>query len=60
MYLVVNIIGLIVFLAIGLIFSKDRKNINWKSVAIMVVFNLVLAWFLTSFSIGLEIGRAHV
>ncbi|WP_027106444.1 NupC/NupG family nucleoside CNT transporter [Ligilactobacillus ceti] len=55
MYLVVNIIGLIVFLAIGLIFSKDRKNINWKSVAIMVVFNLVLAWFLTSFSIGRDI-----
>ena len=52
MYLAINIIGLLIFLAIGWIFSKDRKAINWKAVLIMVVFNLVLAWFLTSFPIG--------
>lgn len=55
MYLVVNIIGLLVFLAIGFGLSKDRKNINWRSVIVMVVLNLFLAWFLTSFSIGREI-----
>lgn len=52
MYLAINVIGLLIFLAIGWIFSKDRKAINWKAVLIMVVFNLVLAWFLTSFPIG--------
>ncbi len=55
MYLIVNIIGLIVFLAIGVLFSKNRKGIQWKSIAIMVVLNLVLAWFLTSMSIGRDI-----
>ena len=55
MYLVVNIIGLLVFLAIGVLFSKNRKKIQWKSIAIMVVLNLALAWFLTSMTIGRDI-----
>lgn len=55
MYLVVNIIGLLVFLAIGVLFSKNRKQIQWKSIIIMVVLNLALAWFLTSMSIGRDI-----
>ncbi|KRM19526.1 nucleoside transport protein [Ligilactobacillus hayakitensis DSM 18933 = JCM 14209] len=52
MYLAINVVGLLIFLAIGWLFSKDRKAIKWKSIIIMVVFNLFLAWFLTSFSIG--------
>ncbi|MFC6323364.1 NupC/NupG family nucleoside CNT transporter [Companilactobacillus baiquanensis] len=52
MYLIINIIGLVIFLAIGFLFSKDRRAIQWKSIAIMVVLNLVLAWFLTSFGVG--------
>ncbi|KAF0362752.1 NupC/NupG family nucleoside CNT transporter [Pediococcus acidilactici] len=55
MYLIVNIIGLVVFLSLGVLFSKNRQQIKWKSVGIMVVFNLVLAWFLTSFPIGRSI-----
>ena len=52
MYLLINIIGLIVFLAIGVLFSKDRKHIHWKAVGIMVILNLLLAWFLTSSPAG--------
>ena len=55
MYLIVNIIGLVVFLSLGVLFSKNRQQIKWKSVGIMAVFNLVLAWFLTSFPIGRSI-----
>lgn len=55
MYLIGNIIGLVVFLSLGVLFSKNRQQIKWKSVGIMVVFNLVLAWFLTSFPIGRSI-----
>lgn len=54
--LAINILGLIVFLAIGFLFSKDKKAINWKAIAIMVVLNLLLAWFLT----GSAAGRAGV
>ena len=52
MYLAINIVGVLVFLAIGWLLSKDRKQINWRAIAVMVLFNLFLAWFLTSFSIG--------
>ncbi|GKQ42384.1 nucleoside transporter [Companilactobacillus sp. RD055328] len=55
MFLLINIIGLIVFLLIGVIFSKDRKNIKWKSVGVMVALNLLLSWFLTDFSVGRKI-----
>lgn len=56
MYLVVNIVGLLVFIGLGWAFSHDRKNIDWKSVGCMVLLNLVIAWLLTSF----EWGRAAV
>lgn len=52
MYLAINIIGLLIFLGIGWLFSHDRKKIDWRAIIIMVVFNMFLAWFLTSFSIG--------
>lgn len=55
MYLIVNIIGIIVFLSIGVLFSKHRKKIQWRSIIVMVVLNLVLAWFLTSMSVGRDI-----
>ncbi|WP_099974699.1 NupC/NupG family nucleoside CNT transporter [Lactobacillus terrae] len=55
MYLITNIIGLVVFLAIGFMFSKDKKSIHWKSIGIMVVVNLLLAWFLTGSQAGRDI-----
>ena len=55
MYLVVNLIGIFVFLAIGVLLSKKRKSIQWRCVGALLVLNLFLAWFLTSFSIGREL-----
>ena len=56
MYFAINVLGLIVFLGVGFLFSKNKKAINWKAIAIMVVLNLLLAWFLT----GSAAGRAGV
>ncbi|KRM98437.1 NupC/NupG family nucleoside CNT transporter [Loigolactobacillus rennini] len=56
-YLAVNIIGIFVFIAIAFAFSKDHRNIKWRSILIMLVLNLVLAWFFTSFTIGTEIVK---
>ncbi|WP_089088985.1 NupC/NupG family nucleoside CNT transporter [Secundilactobacillus pentosiphilus] len=55
MYLIVNIIGVIVYLGIAFLFSKSKKTINWKSTAIVLVLNLVIAWILTSFAWGRDI-----
>ncbi|MBT1165984.1 NupC/NupG family nucleoside CNT transporter [Bifidobacterium simiarum] len=52
MYLAINIVGLLVFLALGWVFSHNRKGIDFKSVGCMLVLNLVIAWFLTSFEWG--------
>ncbi|KRN29035.1 hypothetical protein IV38_GL001250 [Lactobacillus selangorensis] len=46
-----------VFLGIAIIFSKDRKNINWKSIAIMLAINVLMAWFLTGFPLGRDIVK---
>ena len=55
MYLVINLLGIIVFLAIGVLLSKRRKEIQWRSVGALLVMNIVLAWFLTMFPIGRDI-----
>lgn len=52
MYLLINIIGLAVFLGIAVLFSRNRKEIHWKSVVILVIVNLFLAWFFVFFPWG--------
>ncbi len=58
MYLAINILGLVVFLALGWVFSNDRKGIQWKSVGCMVALNLIIAWLLTSFEGGRVVVKA--
>ena len=54
MYLAINILGIFVFLGVAVLFSKDRKNINWTSVGIMVAINIVLSWFLVNSKVGID------
>lgn len=57
MYLALNVLGLLVFLALGWLFSHDRSGIRWRSVAVLTVLNLLIAWGLTSFAWGRAIVR---
>ncbi len=52
MLLAVNILGVLVFLTAGWLFSHNRKGIHWQSVGILTALNLVIAWVLTSFPWG--------
>jgi len=54
MYLLINIIGILVFIGVAFLFSKDKKHVDWRSVITMLVINVFLAWFLTGFSIGID------
>ena len=54
MYIIINLVGIIVFLAIAVLFSKDRKAINKRTVGILFALNIFIGWFLTSFPIGRE------
>lgn len=40
------------FIAIAALFSRDRKNIQWKSVGIVLALEILLAWFFTQFKAG--------
>lgn len=51
-YLLLNIVGILVFIGVAYLLSKDRKNIHWKSISVMVILNIFLAWFLIRFSVG--------
>lgn len=52
MSVVINLVGIFVFLGIAYLCSRDRKHIDWKSVGIVVAIQLLLGWFFTSFSAG--------
>jgi len=58
MYFLVNLLGVAIFLALGVLFSKRRKEIQWRRVGTLLVLNVFIAWFLTSFSVGREIIAA--
>ncbi len=58
-YLLVNVLGIVVYLGIALLFSNAKKSINWRSVAVVLVINLVLAWILTSFAWGRDAVKAQ-
>ena len=57
-YLLVNILGVAVYLGIAYLFSNNKKGINWRSVGVVLVINLVLAWILTSFAWGRDAVKA--
>lgn len=52
MYLLVNILGILVFLGIAFIFSKNKSEIKWRSILTVLVLNLLIAFCLTKFSWG--------
>ena len=55
MSVIINLAGIFIFLAIAILFSKNRSEINKRTVLILFVLNFLIGWFLTSFSIGREI-----
>lgn len=59
MYFVINLIGVLVFLAVGVLLSKKRKDIHWRGVGSLLALNVFIAWFLISFPIGRDIVQGQ-
>ncbi|MDM8326603.1 NupC/NupG family nucleoside CNT transporter [Staphylococcus felis] len=55
MHILIGIIGIIFFLALALAASSDKKNVRWKYIGIMLLIQLVLAYFLLKTTIGIKI-----
>lgn len=54
-HVAINALAVIIFLALAVLLSKDRKKINSKQIGILFALNVFIGWFLTSFPIGQEI-----
>lgn len=52
MLIAINVIGILVFIGVAYLFCNDKKNIQWKSVGIVLVLEVFLAWFFTQFKAG--------
>ncbi|WPQ67648.1 NupC/NupG family nucleoside CNT transporter [Weissella paramesenteroides] len=52
MLIAINMLGILVFVGVAYLFSNDKKNIQWKSVSIVLVLEVFLAWFFTQFKAG--------
>ncbi|UXR78544.1 MULTISPECIES: NupC/NupG family nucleoside CNT transporter [unclassified Staphylococcus] len=55
MHIIIGIVGIIVFLALALLASSDRKNVRWQYIGLMLAIQVVLAFFLLKTSIGIKI-----
>lgn len=52
MLIAINVLGILVFVGVAYLFSNDKKTIQWKSVSIVLVLEVFLAWFFTQFKAG--------
>ncbi|WP_139891524.1 NupC/NupG family nucleoside CNT transporter [Bacillus sp. D386] len=58
MSIILGILGIALLIGISYLFSNDKKNINFKAVAIMIGFQLVLTFLLLGTTVGLKIVDA--
>ncbi|MDZ5607896.1 nucleoside transporter C-terminal domain-containing protein [Bacillus pseudomycoides] len=57
MKLVMFLVGLLVVFVLGFLVSSDRKKIKYKPIAIMLVIQLALAYFLLNTNIGFALVK---
>ena len=56
MALIMDIVGIVVFLGIAVLFSRNRRQINWRAVGVLLALNFVIALFF----LNSEVGRSCV
>lgn len=57
MYLVINILGIFVFILLGYLLSKNRKAINRRTVGVLIAIDIFVAAFLNMVPVGREMVR---
>lgn len=55
MHIIIGLIGIVVFLALAVLFSSDRKNIRWNYVGLLLLIQLVFAFILLKTSFGITV-----
>lgn len=52
MSIIIGLVGIIILLGIAYFMSNDKKNINYRGIAVMIGIQVGLAWFMLNTSIG--------
>ena len=55
MDMLIGILGLLAVIGFAFLISNDKKNVNFKSIGIMITSQLVLTWLLLGTTIGLKV-----
>ncbi|GEP99930.1 NupC/NupG family nucleoside CNT transporter [Staphylococcus arlettae] len=55
MHIIIGLIGIVVFLALAVVFSSDRKNIRWNYVGLLLGIQLVFAFILLKTKFGITV-----
>ena len=55
MDIAINIFGIFCFLGLAYLFSRNRKNINWRSIITLVILNFIVALFFFKSESGRDI-----
>ena len=58
MSVILGILAIALLIGVSYLFSNDKKNINFKAVAIMIGFQLVLTFLLLGTTVGLKVVDA--
>jgi purine nucleoside transport protein len=52
MYLLLNVLGLLVVLALIFLCSPNKRKVKWKSILTLVIVEFLITWFMLSTKIG--------
>jgi purine nucleoside transport protein len=58
MPLVLNLVGIVVVFGLAYLGSNDKKNIDLKSILIMIVLQIVITWIMLSTAVGQQVIKA--
>ncbi len=58
MNILISILGIVLVMGLCFVMSNDKKNINYKGIAVMLGVQLALAWFMLNTSIGGNVLKA--
>jgi len=58
MYIAINIAGIVAFLALAYLLSKNRRAIPWRTVTVLLALDFAVAAFLNMVPVGRELVRA--
>ncbi|EIT87081.1 nucleoside transporter [Fictibacillus macauensis ZFHKF-1] len=55
MYFVMNLLGVLVVMGVIFLISPNRRGIKWKPIAVLLVTEVIITWFMLGTTVGMAI-----